>query len=232
MENVLKGKRTKMKIYKIKDIRRNIITLIENRKQIGSTSYIIIMSISIVLFLVTFGIIMSKMLTSTEPDISSEKLEIEVTLDDEILDDKTENKVTITDDIIKNVEKYNYIKAYVNDNNSNEYFTFSINNDTDKEYKYRIVIEDSTKSTLDTKYIKYDLKLGDTQYKYGSKVKENKWTDHSQIKKTTYILYESVLDSKDDIKVNLRLNIDYENIDNDNQNKYWYGTIKVYAWED
>lgn len=218
-----------MKRYKIKDIKRNIITLIEE-KEIGSIIYMITMSVSIILFLVIFGLIMSKMLFSVEPDISSEKLDIDITLEDDIEDNK--QNIIIDEETIKEVEKYNYIKAYVNNSNDGGYLTFSINNNTNKEYKYRIVIEDSNKSTLDTKYIKYDIKIDDTQYKYDAPVNKNKWTDHSQIKKNTYILYESELKPNNDIEVNLNLGIDYSTIDNDSQNKYWYGTIKVYAWED
>ena len=55
-------------------------------------------------------------------------------------------------------------------------------------------------------------------------------TKELNIKGTNYILVESTIEPYDTDNISVMLWTDYDTIPNAMQNKYFYGTIKVYAW--
>ncbi|MBQ2872460.1 MAG: hypothetical protein IJE89_00455 [Bacilli bacterium] len=111
-----------------------------------------------------------------------------------------------------------------------------IENNTNELINYRVVIEKSSRTNLDIEYIKYQLSVGDTYIsptRLDSKIwKYDNLADGLSITGTNYILLDKELEphAKDEIK--LMLWTDYEKIPNSMQDKYFYGTIKVYAWKD
>lgn len=117
--------------------------------------------------------------------------------------------------------------------NQNE---FTISNNTDELVKYRITIASSTKTTLDPQYIRYQLSVKG-EYKNASKLTENIWKDDglSDVLKptnTNYILLDDTIEPYETINIRLMLWTDYDTIPNTMQNKYFYGTIHVYAWKE
>lgn len=108
-----------------------------------------------------------------------------------------------------------------------------INNNSSKELSYRVVLEESDKTTLDSKYIKYMFSangevssdfLNKNVWKLGSELKDNK-----KIDKTTYIIYDGKIEPMSFVELNLILWTDYETIGNDMMSKAFIGTVKVYA---
>ena len=111
---------------------------------------------------------------------------------------------------------------------------FQITNNTNERIKYLIVIEESPKTNLDTQYIRYQLSTSKT-YIYPSKLK--KWEKDEayealKLKSTNYILADGILEPLEAENISLMFWTDYDTIPNSMQNKYFYGTIKVYAWSD
>lgn len=111
---------------------------------------------------------------------------------------------------------------------------FKITNNTDTSIKYRIVIEESSKTTLDTSYVKYQLSAG-SKYLEPTFLKQTLWTKDNlskslSIKGTNYILYDGTLEANSEESIKIMFWTDYETIPNTMQDKYFYGTIKVYAW--
>lgn len=111
---------------------------------------------------------------------------------------------------------------------------FKITNNTDNSIKYRIIIEESSKTTLDTAYVKYQLSASD-KYLEPTFLKPTLWTKDNlskslSIKGTNYILYDGSLDPNSEESIKVMFWTDYETIPNTMQDKYFYGTIKVYAW--
>ena len=106
--------------------------------------------------------------------------------------------------------------------------------DTDKEIKYRLVIEKSDKTDLDVQYIRYQLQVKEKYYQ-AKRLDNNIWyqdniSNSLNIKGTNYILLDDVIEPYDTVDIRLMLWTDYETIPNAMQNKYFYGTIKVYSW--
>ena len=111
---------------------------------------------------------------------------------------------------------------------------FTITNNTDKEIKYRLVIEKSDKTDLDVQYIRYQLQVKEKYYQ-AKRLDNNIWyqdniSNSLNIKGTNYILLDDVIEPYDTVDIRLMLWTDYETIPNSMQNKYFYGTIKVYSW--
>lgn len=111
---------------------------------------------------------------------------------------------------------------------------FTITNNTNKIVKYRIVIEKSDRTNLDVNYIKYQLAVKDIYVK-PTKLNNKVWEDDSLASKlsakgTNYILVESIMEPFEKVNVKFMIWTDYETIPNAMQDKYFYGTIKVYAW--
>ena len=108
--------------------------------------------------------------------------------------------------------------------------SFEIINNTNSELKYRVVIEKSPKTTVDVQYLRYMLStkselIGPS--KLDSKIMSDIKTDN-----ITYILIEDTIEPQDSESISIMLWTDYDTIPNSMQNKYFYGTIRVYAWSD
>ena len=111
---------------------------------------------------------------------------------------------------------------------------FQITNNTNDKIKYRVVIEESPKTNLDTQYIRYQLSTG-KNYVYPSKLKlweKDEAYEALKLTTTNYILLDGVLEPLESENISLMFWTDYDTIPNSMQNKYFYGTIKVYAWSD
>lgn len=111
-----------------------------------------------------------------------------------------------------------------------------ITNNTNDTIKYRLVIEESKKTNLRTEYIKYQLSIGNT-YIEPKKLNSNVWKDDKlannlSIKGTNYILIEKTLEPFQTDEIRLMLWTDYETIPNEMQDKYFYGTVRLYAWKE
>ena len=111
---------------------------------------------------------------------------------------------------------------------------FSITNNSNKLVKYRIIIEKSDKTDLDDNYIKYQLKIKEKYYspkKLNTTIwKKDKIFDKFKIQGTNYVLVDNEIEPYDTADINLMLWTDYDTIPNSMQNKYFYGTIKIFAW--
>lgn len=124
------------------------------------------------------------------------------------------------------------IKDLVNDDQEDNEFT--VTNNSDKALKYRIVIEQSPKTNLEVKYIRYQLQVKEKYYepqKLDNKIwRKDKLSEKLSLTNTNYILIEDTIEPFDTINVRLMLWTDYETIPNSMQDKYFYGTIRIYAW--
>lgn len=111
-----------------------------------------------------------------------------------------------------------------------------ITNNTNTKIKYRLVIEESKRTTLDSEYVRYQLYAGNKYYE-PSKLNKKIWEKDNvsntiKINGTNYILLERTLEPSQTDEIKLMLWIDYETIPNTMQNTYFYGTIKIYAWQE
>lgn len=112
--------------------------------------------------------------------------------------------------------------------------TFTITNKTSERLNYRIILDKSNRTNLDTKYIKYQLQVKD-KYVDPTFLDKAYWHEDALLKEVklpgdNYILVESILEPLETVSVNLMLWTDYETIPNAMQDKYFYGTIRIYAW--
>lgn len=101
-----------------------------------------------------------------------------------------------------------------------------ITNNTSNKVKIRIVLENSEKTTLQNYYFN-DLKYKISVDNLTKEINNNPWSD----KDNEYILYDTELSSKEEAEYKLGVWLDYTNLGNDAMNKYFYGTLKVYSWE-
>lgn len=111
-----------------------------------------------------------------------------------------------------------------------------ITNSTNETLKYRLVIEKSNKTNLDVAYIRYQLSVKDVRLE-PTKLNANLWNDDNltnimSVKGTNYILLDKTLEPHDTDEIKLMLWTDYDTIPNSMQDKYFYGTIKIYAWQE
>lgn len=111
-----------------------------------------------------------------------------------------------------------------------------ITNNTNDIIKYRLVIEKSNRTTLDVQYIKYQLSVG-SKYIEPTRLDSNIWqideiSKSLSVTGTNYILLEKTLEPQETDQIKLMLWTDYDRIPNSMQNKYFYGTIRIYAWQE
>lgn len=113
--------------------------------------------------------------------------------------------------------------------------SFKITNNTNEKLKYRVVlVENEERTDLEAEYIRYIIKTN-AKTSPASKLNNNIWEDDYLkktlgVKGTTYILIDSSIEPYDTENISLMLWTDYDTIPNEMQDKYFYGTIKVYAW--
>ena len=130
------------------------------------------------------------------------------------------------------------------DNENNEVNNdITITNPTNKDLKYRLVIEETDDYSkynikrLPADFVKYQLDI-DYNNSIPKYLNNNIWTIGDilegglKIENDTYILYEGVINAKSSVNVSLSMWLDYENMTNDNQSSAFIGTIKAYAWID
>ena len=111
-----------------------------------------------------------------------------------------------------------------------------ITNSTNETIKYRLVLEKSKRTTMDVQYIKYQLSVGDTYIepkKLDSQIWETDAISNSlSVTGTNYILVDKILEAHATDEIKLMLWTDYETIPNSMQDKYFYGTLRIYAWQE
>ena len=155
-----------------------------------------------------------------------------------IFDDITivtkDNKTIITNASNVIMDSDGYIKEIINNTIEDDKFSFTISNDTNEEINYRVVIESSEKTTLDTKYMRYILSYNNI-YTNPSKLEDNIWkydklSEKLNLNGINYILLEKSLEAYQMDEISLMLWTDYETIPNSMMNKAFLGTIKVYSW--
>ena len=111
---------------------------------------------------------------------------------------------------------------------------FMIINNTNDKVTYRVVIERSPKTNLDSEYIRYQLSTNNN-YVSPTKLNNNIWQNDSAYKAiqpngTNYILLDGTIEAHDTERISIMFWTDYDTIPNSMQDKYFYGTIRVYAW--
>jgi len=128
------------------------------------------------------------------------------------------------------------LKDIITDNTDADDKPIKITNNTNDLIKYRIVIEKSKRTTLDVKYIKYQLFVG-SEYVNPTRLDTNIWTkdevsESLSVTGTNYILLEKTLEPQATDEIKLMLWTDYDTVPNSMQNTYFYGTIRIYAWQE
>lgn len=146
---------------------------------------------------------------------------------------KTKDYIAITPSSGVLYDKDGKIKTINSSSITNDTTEFTITNNSSKRVKYRIVIEASPRTNLDMKYLRYQFQIKEKYY--SPKEFNNPWPNDSMYNLldasgTNYILHDDIIEPFDTINVKLMLWTDYETIPNSMQNKYFYGTIKVYSW--
>lgn len=145
-----------------------------------------------------------------------------------------DNKTIITNTSNVIMDSDGYVKEIINNTIEDDKFSFTISNDTNEEINYRVVIESSEKTTLDTKYMRYILSYNNI-YTNPSKLEDNIWkydklSEKLNLNGINYILLEKSLEAYQMDEISLMLWTDYETIPNSMMNKAFLGTIKVYSW--
>lgn len=131
-------------------------------------------------------------------------------------------------------DKNGKIKNITSDDSSSSKNDFKIINNSNKKVKYRIVIEKSPRTDLDVTYLRYQLQIKEKYYS-AKRLDNEIWYQDNLYNNlmpsgTNYILLDDTIEPYDTIDVRLMLWTDYETTPNSMQDKYFYGTIKVYAW--
>lgn len=112
--------------------------------------------------------------------------------------------------------------------------TFTITNSTNELIHYRVALEQSDLTTVDTRYLRYQL-ITDSKYVAPTKLSDALWGEDDvgkalNISGINYILVEGTIDKYASDEISLMLWADYDTIPNSQMDKYFIGTIKVYAW--
>ena len=110
-----------------------------------------------------------------------------------------------------------------------------LTNNTNNTITYRLVIEKSERTNLDVQYIKYQLSVGNN-YIEPKRLDSQIWntdavSESLNVKGTNYILLEKTLEPLATDEIKLMLWTDYDTIPNSMQDKYFYGTLKIYAYQ-
>ena len=112
----------------------------------------------------------------------------------------------------------------------------TITNNTNDTIKYRFVLEESKRTTLKADYIKYQLMVG-SSYIEPKILNHNVWmkdeiSDSLVIQGKNYILVERTLEPQQTDEIRVMFWVDYNSVPNSMQNKYFYGTLRLYAWQE
>ena len=111
-----------------------------------------------------------------------------------------------------------------------------LTNNTNETITYRLVIEQSKRTNLDVQYIRYQLSVGNTYIEpqiLSSRIWPNDdYYEELDANGTNYILLEKTLEAHATDEIKLMLWTDYDTIPNSMQDKYFYGTLKIYAYQE
>lgn len=128
------------------------------------------------------------------------------------------------------------LKGIITDDDDADDKPIKITNNTNDIIKYRVVIEKSARTTLDVKYIKYQMSVG-SEYISPTRLDKNIWTQDKvseslSVTGINYILLEKTLEPQATDEIKLMLWTDYDTVPNSMQDTYFYGTIRIYAWQE
>lgn len=138
-----------------------------------------------------------------------------------------------SDNIIYNPD--GSLKEIIQNEIGSEDNSIKLTNNTNNTITYRLVIEKSERTNLDVQYIRYQLSIGNN-YIEPKRLDSQIWntdavSESLNIEGTNYILLEKTLEPFATDSIKLMLWTDYDTIPNSMQDKYFYGTLKIYAYQ-
>lgn len=122
-----------------------------------------------------------------------------------------------------------------NDDIDSDLIKFTISNNNSGNVKYVVVFEESDRSDLSVNYVQYKVRSSVSNLT-GGKLANRYWSNDKlagglNMTGTNYVLLSGTLKEYEKIDVNLFLYVlDDGTVQNEIMDKYYYGTIKVYAW--
>ena len=122
-----------------------------------------------------------------------------------------------------------------NDDNDSALIKFTVSNNNSSNVKYVVVFEESDRSELSVNYVQYKVRSSVSNLT-GGKLANRYWSNDKlagglNMTGTNYALLSGTLKEYEKIDVNLFLYVlDDGKVQNEIMDKYYYGTIKVYAW--
>lgn len=121
------------------------------------------------------------------------------------------------------------------DDSDSDLIKFTIGNNNHSDVDYVVVLEESSKSELSVNYVQYKMASNYNLVAEG-KLANKLWANDKLagglgVTGTNYVLAEGTLEGYEKVDVSLFLYVlDDGTIQNEIMDKYYYGTIKVYAW--
>lgn len=122
-----------------------------------------------------------------------------------------------------------------NVDNDSDLIKFTVSNNNSGNVKYVVVFEESDRSDLSVNYVQYKVRSSVSNLT-GGKLANRYWSNDKlagglNMTGTNYVLLSGTLKEYEKIDVNLFLYVlDDGTVQNEIMDKYYYGTIKVYAW--
>lgn len=127
-------------------------------------------------------------------------------------------------------------KGFSDDNDSNsDLIKFTVSNNNSSNVKYAVVFEESDRSELSVNYVQYKIRSSISNLT-GGKLANRYWSNDKlagglDMTGTNYVLLSGTLKEYEKIDVSLFLYVlDDGTVQNEIMDKYYYGTIKIYAW--
>ena len=122
-----------------------------------------------------------------------------------------------------------------NVDNDSDLIKFTVSNNNSSNVKYVVVFEESDRSELSVNYVQYKVRSSVSNLT-GGKLANRYWSNDKlagglDMTGTNYVLLSGTLKEYEKIDVSLFLYVlDDGTVQNEIMDKYYYGTIKVYAW--
>lgn len=122
-----------------------------------------------------------------------------------------------------------------NVDNDSDLIKFTVSNNNSSNVKYVVVFEESDRSELSVNYVQYKIRSSVSNLT-GGKLANRYWSNDKlagglNMTGTNYVLLSGTLKEYEKIDVSLFLYVlDDGKVQNEIMDKYYYGTIKVYAW--
>lgn len=122
-----------------------------------------------------------------------------------------------------------------NVDNDSDLIKFTVSNNNSSNVKYVVVFEESDRSELSVNYVQYKVRSSVSNLT-GGKLANRYWSNDKlagglNMTGTNYVLLSGTLKEYEKIDVSLFLYVlDDGTVQNEIMDKYYYGTIKVYAW--